>query len=45
MYGTAAKCGVATTIGGQRSEGKYLVVWKHEDGQWKLHLDAFNVAP
>jgi ketosteroid isomerase-like protein len=33
------------TIGGQRTEGKYLVVWKREDGQWKLHLDAFNVAP
>lgn len=33
------------TIGGQRTEGKYLVVWKREDGQWKLLLDAFNVAP
>jgi ketosteroid isomerase-like protein len=33
------------TIGGQRTEGKYLVIWKREDEQWKLHLDAFNVAP
>jgi uncharacterized protein (TIGR02246 family) len=32
-------------IGGQRMEGKYLVVWKREDGQWKLHLDVFNATP
>ncbi|MGE5432539.1 MAG: YybH family protein [Syntrophomonadaceae bacterium] len=23
-------------------KGKYLVVWKHEDGAWKLHLDIWN---
>lgn len=23
-------------------EGKYLVVWKFEEGQWKLHRDIFN---
>ena len=23
-------------------QGKYLVVWKHEDGEWKLHRDMFN---
>jgi ketosteroid isomerase-like protein len=32
-------------IGGQRMSGKYLVVWKREEGQWKLHLDVFNAAP
>ena len=32
-------------IGGQRMSGKYLVVWKREDGQWKLHLDVFNAQP
>jgi ketosteroid isomerase-like protein len=23
-------------------EGKYIVIWKHEDGQWKLHRDILN---
>jgi len=23
-------------------KGKYLVVWKKEDGKWKLHRDIFN---
>jgi uncharacterized protein (TIGR02246 family) len=23
-------------------EGKYIVVWKQEEGQWKLHRDIFN---
>jgi ketosteroid isomerase-like protein len=32
-------------IGGKRTEGKYLVIWKREEGHWKLHLDVFNVAP
>jgi uncharacterized protein (TIGR02246 family) len=28
---------------GQRlDEGKYLVVWKREGGQWKLHRDIWN---
>jgi ketosteroid isomerase-like protein len=22
--------------------GKYVVIWKQEDGQWKLHCDIFN---
>ncbi len=22
--------------------GKYIIVWKREDGQWKLHRDIFN---
>jgi uncharacterized protein (TIGR02246 family) len=32
-------------IGGQRMSGKYMVIWKREDGQWKLHLDVFNATP
>lgn len=32
-------------IGGQQMSGKYLVVWKREEGQWKLHLDVFNAQP
>jgi uncharacterized protein (TIGR02246 family) len=29
--------------GGQlMDEGKYIVIWKQEDGQWKLHRDIFN---
>jgi ketosteroid isomerase-like protein len=24
--------------------GKYIVVWKKEDGQWKLHRDIFNTS-
>jgi uncharacterized protein (TIGR02246 family) len=23
-------------------QGKYIVIWKREDGQWKLHRDIFN---
>jgi uncharacterized protein (TIGR02246 family) len=29
--------------GGQvLDRGKYIVIWKHEAGQWKLHRDIFN---
>ena len=29
--------------GGQlMDEGKYIVIWKQENGQWKLHRDIFN---
>jgi uncharacterized protein (TIGR02246 family) len=29
--------------GGQELDnGKYIVIWKREDGQWKLHRDIFN---
>jgi len=24
--------------------GKYLVIWKREDGQWKLHRDIWNTS-
>jgi uncharacterized protein (TIGR02246 family) len=23
-------------------QGKYIVIWKQEDGQWKLHRDIWN---
>ena len=23
-------------------KGKYIVIWKHEENQWKLHRDIFN---
>lgn len=29
--------------GGQMlDKGKYIVIWKREDGQWRLHRDIFN---
>ncbi len=29
--------------GGQvLDRGKYIVIWKRQDGQWKLHRDIFN---
>jgi uncharacterized protein (TIGR02246 family) len=34
------------TLGGaggqQLDQGKYIVIWKHEAGDWKLHRDIFN---
>lgn len=30
---------------GQRiDQGKYIVIWKREDGQWKLHKDIWNTS-
>ena len=26
----------------QVDEAKYIVLWKKEDGRWKLHRDIFN---
>jgi uncharacterized protein (TIGR02246 family) len=31
-------------IAGQPTQGKYVVIWKKQQGQWKLHIDIFNVA-
>jgi uncharacterized protein (TIGR02246 family) len=28
--------------GNQIDKGKYLVVWKHEDGKWKIYRDLSN---
>jgi len=25
-------------------KGKYIVIWKKEDGKWKLHRDIFNTS-
>jgi uncharacterized protein (TIGR02246 family) len=25
-------------------KGKYIVIWKQEEGQWKLHRDIFNTS-
>lgn len=24
------------------ARGKYLIVWRKQDGEWKIHLDAWN---
>ena len=29
-------------LGQALDKGKYIVVWKREGGQWKLHRDIFN---
>ena len=42
---TAIEVGKYTLYGGEGQEldqGKYIVIWKHEHGQWKLHRDIFN---
>jgi ketosteroid isomerase-like protein len=28
--------------GGVLDQGKYVVIWKREGGQWKLHRDIWN---
>ncbi len=28
--------------GSHMDHGKYIVIWKHEGGSWKLHRDIFN---
>ncbi|MFN2131069.1 MAG: YybH family protein, partial [Anaerolineae bacterium] len=28
--------------GAELDAGKYIVIWKREGGQWKLHRDIFN---
>jgi ketosteroid isomerase-like protein len=28
----------------QKDEGKYVVVWRREDGSVKLHVDMFNTS-
>jgi uncharacterized protein (TIGR02246 family) len=42
---TAIEVGRFTLYGADRQQldrGKYIVVWKQEAGQWKLHRDIFN---
>jgi uncharacterized protein (TIGR02246 family) len=31
-------------IAGRTTQGKYVVIWKKQQGQWKLYIDIFNVA-
>lgn len=31
------------TLGGAQVEGKYTMLWKQEDGQWKWHVDCWNL--
>jgi len=33
---------VAATGGQVVDQGKYLIIWKHEHGVWKLHRDIWN---
>lgn len=28
--------------GAEVNKGKYIVIWKLQDGQWKMHRDIFN---
>jgi len=45
--GTASEVGRYTLEdgGGQvLDEGKFLVIWKNVDGQWKLHRDMINTC-
>lgn len=28
--------------GSEVDSGKYIVIWRMEDGEWKLHRDIFN---
>jgi uncharacterized protein (TIGR02246 family) len=42
---TAIEVSTFTLRGGDGQlldQGKYIVIWKREDGQWKLHRDIFN---
>lgn len=45
-YGdTASEVGKYTLeaeSGQMLDQGKYIVIWKQEEGQWKLHRDIFN---
>lgn len=44
---TVIEVGKYTLLGGQEQvldEGKYLVVWKTEQGQWKLHRDIWTTS-
>ncbi len=46
--GTAIEVGRFNLLGaaGQEMEqGKYIVVWKKEQGQWRLHRDIWNSSP
>ena len=31
--------------GGQQAVAKYVVVWRQEEGQWRWHVDIWNMEP
>lgn len=35
-------CHLVGPSGEIEERGKYIVIWKQEDGQWKLHRDMYN---
>lgn len=37
-----SKYSLEDSEGQMLDQGKYIVVWKRENGQWKLHRDIFN---
>lgn len=41
---TAVETGRFTMYAGKNAvdRGKYVVIWRNEDGQWKLHRDIWN---
>ena len=44
---TAIELGTYTLFGPndqQLDQGKYVVVWKEQQGQWKLHQDIWNTS-
>lgn len=44
---TAIEIGRYTLSGAEGQvldQGKYLIVWKHQDDTWKLHRDIFNTS-
>lgn len=34
---------VLTVGGGQEVTAKYVVLWRHEDGRWRWHVDIWNL--
>jgi hypothetical protein len=31
--------------GGQQGVAKYVVVWRQEEGEWRWHVDIWNMEP
>ncbi len=32
-----------TLAGGQQATSSYVVIWKHEEGRWRWHVDIWNM--
>ena len=44
---TAIEVGLYTIIGGDggvADKGKYIIIWKNEADQWKLHRDIWTTS-